>query len=114
VDTWNRGDIEGFMEGYWKSDATAFVGSSRVLRGWQALLDRYRRSYPHGAAMGQLQFSDLEITPLGPDAALILGRWQLTREKDRPGGVFTLVARRFPEGWRIVHDHTSSVPPPSP
>jgi len=114
VDTWNRGDIEGFMEGYWKSGETALVSSSGVSRGWQALLDRYRRSYPDGAAMGQLQFSDLEITPLGPDAALILGRWQLVREKDRPGGVFTLIARRFPDGWRIIHDHTSSVPPPSP
>jgi len=114
VDAWNRGDISAFMEGYWKSDATAFVSSSGVSRGWQTLLDRYRRSYPNRAAMGQLQFSDLEITPLGPDAALILGRWQLVHETDRPGGVFTLIARRFPDGWRIIHDHTSSVPAPSP
>ena len=109
---WNRGDIEGFMQGYWKSERTTFAGSSGVLRGWQALVDRYRRSYPDRAAMGRLEFSDLEITPLGPDAALVLGRWRLKREKDSPGGVFTLVARRFPEGWRIVHDHTSAVAPP--
>ena len=75
-------------------------------------MDRYRRSYPDRAAMGRLEFSDLEITPLGPDAALVLGRWRLKREKDSPGGVFTLVARRFPEGWRIIHDHTSAVAPP--
>ncbi len=106
---WNRGDIEGFMQGYWKSERTTFAGSSGVLRGWQVLLDRYRRSYPDRAAMGWLEFSDLEITPFGPDAALVLGRWQLEREKDSPGGVFTLVARRFPEGWRIIHDHTSAV-----
>ena len=97
------------MEGYWKSAETAFVGSSGTSRGWQALLDRYRRTYPDRAAMGQLEFSGLEITPLGPDSALILGHWQLVREKDRPGGVFTLIARKFPEGWRIIHDHTSSV-----
>lgn len=109
---WNRGDIEGFMQGYWKSERTTFASSSGILRGWQALLNRYRHSYPDRAAMGRLEFSDLEITPLGPDAALVLGRWGLAREKDSPGGVFTLVARRFPEGWRIVHDHTSAVAPP--
>lgn len=110
TEAWNRGDIEGFMDGYWRSERTTFAGSSGVFRGWQALLDRYRRSYPDRAAMGRLQFSDLEITPLAHDAALILGHWQLGREKDRPGGVFTLVARRFPEGWRIIHDHTSALP----
>lgn len=114
AEAWNRGDIEGFMEGYWKSDRTTFASSGGVLRGWHALLDRYRRSYPNRAAMGRLEFSELEITRLGPDAALILGRWQLERKDDRPGGVFTLVARRFPESWRIVHDHTSTVAPAAP
>ncbi len=111
---WNRGDLEAFMAGYWKSDRTAFVGSSGILRGWQAVLDRYRRTYPDRAAMGRLTFSDLEITVLAPDAALVLGRWELERASDRPGGVFTLVARKFPEGWRIIHDHTSAVAPPKP
>jgi uncharacterized protein (TIGR02246 family) len=106
---WNRGDIEGFMEGYWKSDQTTFSGSSGVSRGWQALLDRYRKNYSTRAIMGHLEFSELEITPLGDDAALILGRWHLDRESGPSGGVFTLVARRFPEGWRIIHDHTSEV-----
>ncbi len=114
VAAWNRGDLEAFMAGYWKSDRTAFVGSSGILRGWQAVLDRYRRSYPDRAAMGRLTFSDLEITVLAPDAALVLGRWQLERAADRPGGVFTLVARKFPEGWRIIHDHTSAIAPPKP
>ncbi len=114
VEAWNRGDIEGFMQGYWRSDRTTFSGSNGILRGWQALLERYRRSYPDRAAMGRLQFSELEITPLAPDVALVLGHWQLERERDRPGGVFTLVARRFPEGWRIIHDHTSAVSPPVP
>ncbi len=113
AEAWNRGDIEGFMASYWKSDQTTFASSSGVFRGWQALLDRYRRNYPDRAAMGRLEFSGLEISLLAPDAALILGRWQLEREKDRPGGVFTLVARLFPEGWRIVHDHTSATSPPA-
>lgn len=110
---WNRGDLDAFMTGYWKSDRTEFVGVSGVVRGWQAVLDRYRHSYPDRKAMGQLTFSDLEITVLAPDAAYILGHWELVREADHPGGVFTLIARRFPDGWRIVHDHTSSVVPPT-
>ena len=105
---WNAGDIEGFMTGYWKSDETEFAGASGVLRGWQALLDRYRRTYPDRTAMGQLTFSDLSINVLSADAAYIVGRWQLERENDHPGGVFTLIVRKFPEGWRIVHDHTSA------
>jgi beta-aspartyl-peptidase (threonine type) len=109
---WNRGDTEEFMKGYWHSPQTVFAGSSGVQRGWDALLERYKRNYPDRAAMGQLTFSELEITPLGPDAAVILGRWQLQRETDAPRGVFTLVARRFPEGWRIIHDHTSAVGAP--
>ncbi len=109
VGAWNRSDVDAFMQGYWKSEKTEFVGSNGVLRGWQAVLDRYRRQYPNRATMGHLTFSDLEITPLAPDAALVLGHWQLEREKDRPGGVFTLIFRKFPEGWRIIHDHTSLV-----
>lgn len=105
---WNRGDIEAFVEGYWKSDRLTFSGSGGVTRGWDGLLERYRRSYPTRAAMGTLRFSDLEITPLAPDAALVLGRWRLDREKDAPGGSFTLVMRKLSEGWRVVHDHTSS------
>jgi len=109
VDAWNHDDILAFMQGYWKSDKTEFVGSNGILRGWQAVLDRYRRAYPNGRAMGTLTFSGLEITVLSPNAALVLGEWRLDREADHPGGVFTLVFRKFPEGWRIINDHTSAV-----
>jgi ketosteroid isomerase-like protein len=109
VAAWNRGDVVAFMEGYWKSPQTTFSGGSGVLRGWQAVLERYRCQYPDRAAMGRLLFSDLEISLLAPNAALVLGHWQLERAQDRPGGVFTLVLRKLPEGWRIVHDHTSVV-----
>jgi uncharacterized protein (TIGR02246 family) len=113
VVAWNRGDVEGFMAGYWKSEKTTFLSSGGVSRGWQALLDRYKRGYPDKKTMGTLTFSELEINMLGPDAAFIIGHWALDREKDgkpdHPGGVFTLIARKFPEGWRIISDHTSSV-----
>jgi uncharacterized protein (TIGR02246 family) len=108
---WNRGDLQSFMDTYWKSPHTAYVGASGVMRGWQAVLKRYRRVYPDRQAMGTVKYSDIEITLLSPDAAYVLGHWQLQREHDHPGGVFTLVFRKFPEGWRIVLDHTSAVSP---
>jgi uncharacterized protein (TIGR02246 family) len=114
TEAWNRGDLEAFMETYWDSPHTAYLGSRGVIRGWQEVLDRYRRTYPDRNAMGKTTFSDLEITMLSPESALVVGRWQLEREDDRPGGVFTLVVRKFPEGWRIIHDHTSVVTPDAP
>jgi ketosteroid isomerase-like protein len=107
VAAWNQGDIDAFMDGYKKSESTAFVDSSGILRGWQAVLDRYHKSYPNRQAMGTLTFSNLEITVLSPSAALVMGHWQLQRQLGKPGGVFTLVFRKFPEGWRIINDHTS-------
>lgn len=103
---WNRGDIEGFMRGYWNSDKLVFV-SSRVTRGWQPTLENYKRSYPTREAMGTLTFSDLEMTVLSKDAAVVLGSWALQRASDNPKGKFTLIFRKFKEGWRIVHDHTT-------
>jgi ketosteroid isomerase-like protein len=105
---WNRGDIDAFMRGYWNSSETTFAGASGISRGWQTVLDHYHKNYPDRATMGHLDFSEIEVTSLGNDAALILGRWHLTRDAGPVGGIFTLVARRFPEGWRIIHDHTST------
>ena len=106
---WNRADVDAFLQGYWHSPELTFSGSSGVARGWDGVLARYKKNYPDRAAMGQLDFSDLEFRFLGPDAALVLGKWHLKREKDELGGVFTLVWQRFPDGWKIVHDHTSAV-----
>jgi uncharacterized protein (TIGR02246 family) len=108
---WNRADIDAFLVGYWHSPELTFSGSSGVSRGWDGVLARYKKSYPDRAAMGQLDFSELEFRFLGPDAALVLGRWHLKREKDELGGVFSLVWQRFPDGWKIIHDHTSAVAP---
>lgn len=104
---WNRGDIESFMKAYWHSPEVTFAGSAGITRGWEPVLDRYRKRYPDAQAMGHLDFTDLEVHPLGKDAAFVLGRWHLKRASDELGGVFTLVFQHFPEGWRIVHDHTS-------
>jgi uncharacterized protein (TIGR02246 family) len=106
---WNRGDVNAFLEGYWRSPDLTFSGSSGISRGWDGVMARYKRNYPDRAAMGQLEFSELEFRFLGPDAALVLGKWHLTRAKGDIGGVFSLVWQRFPDRWKIVHDHTSAV-----
>jgi ketosteroid isomerase-like protein len=104
---WNRGDIDAFMQGYARSPKTTFVSGDEVTRGWQTVRDRYAKKYDNREKMGRLTFSDLEITPLGDDAALVLGSWSLKRAKDQPHGKFILLFRKLPEGWRIVLDHTS-------
>jgi hypothetical protein len=105
---WNAGSIEGYMETYWKSPDLRFASGGGVTYGWQETLDRYLKRYPDRAAMGRLEFSDLDIRVVSDEAAVAFGTWRLFREHDEPHGLFTLLLRRFPEGWRIVHDHTSS------
>jgi len=107
-DAWNRGDIDGFMNGYARSVSTVFVSEDAVRRGWQRVRDGYKKKYSDRAKMGTLTFSKLEITLLSPDSAVMLGSWKLQRTKDQPHGRFTLIFKRLPEGWRIVHDHTSA------
>jgi uncharacterized protein (TIGR02246 family) len=107
-EAWNRGDIEGYMGGYARSADTVFVSGDNVTRGWQTVLDRYKKNYDSRDKMGTLTFSDLEITPIANDTAIALGRWHLQRAKDKPHGRFTLILRRTKQGWKIIHDHTSS------
>jgi ketosteroid isomerase-like protein len=109
--SWNNGDVDAFLEGYWHSPELTFSGTSGIARGWDAVRARYKKNYADRASMGHLEFSDLQFRFLGPDAALVLGHWHLTRAKGDIGGVFSLVWQRFPEGWRIIHDHTSAVEP---
>ena len=108
---WNDGDIRLFMQGYWNSPELTFAGSKGFTRGWQPVLERYEKTYAGMEAMGKLDFSELEIRPLSPDAALVLGRWHLERKAGDVGGIFSLVLKKFPEGWRIIHDHTAQTPP---
>ena len=110
-DAWNRGDIDEFMNGYAQSASTVFISEDEVTRGWETVRDRYRAKYSDLAKMGTLSFSEIEVTMLSPDAAIVLGRWRLKRANDEPHGRFTLIFKRLPEGWRIVHDHTSAAPP---
>jgi ketosteroid isomerase-like protein len=104
---WNRGDLEGYMLGYWNSPNLVFASGDTVTRGWQPTLDRYKKGYNSKEKMGALRFSDVEINIISKDAAVVLGSWSLTRASDNPKGKFTLIFRKFGRDWRIVHDHTS-------
>jgi ketosteroid isomerase-like protein len=105
---WNRGDIDGFMQGYWHSDALRFASGGTVTYGWDGASRRYHEHYPDRSAMGTLEFSGLDVELLAPDAAIVFGRWALQRQHDRPHGLFTLVLRKTAEGWKITRDHTSA------
>ncbi len=108
VREWNAGNLSGFMETYARSDHTRFASGGDISLGWETVLQRYHRKYSDRSAMGTLTLSDLDVQALGSDAAVAFGRWHLKREHDEPAGLFTLILRKMPEGWRIVHDHTSA------
>ena len=108
VAAWNRGDIEGFMKGYARSRNTRFASGGTVVRGWQTVHDRYKVHYDTREKMGQLVFSDLEITVLSARSAVAFGHWRLDRVGKMPSGLFTLLFTRSNAGWRIIADHTSS------
>jgi ketosteroid isomerase-like protein len=104
---WNKGDIEGFMQGYWKSDSLMFVGKTGPNYGWQTTFNHYKKSYPDKAAMGTLTFKIIKVQLLDAVNAFVFGGWQLKRDKDAPGGYYTLWFRKIKGEWKIVCDHTS-------
>lgn len=103
---WNNGDLNTFMQGYWKSDSLLFVGKSAPTKGWQATLDNYKRGYPDKAAMGTLNFNILKVELLDATNAFVLGGWHVKTAQDA-GGYFTLWFRKINGEWKIVVDHTS-------
>lgn len=107
VKYWNEGDIEKYMIGYHRSDSLRFASGGKVSYGWETTLERYKSGYPDRVAMGILTFSDIDITIISKDAALVFGKWELQKVDTNPWGLFTLVFRQTEDGWRIVHDHTS-------
>lgn len=104
---WNKGDLEGFMHGYWESDSLKFIGKTGITYGWQATLDRYKRGYPDQSAMGTLTFTLLHFEKLGPKGAFVVGKWELKRAEDAPQGHFSLVWRKVKGEWVIIADHSS-------
>jgi ketosteroid isomerase-like protein len=115
IEAWNHGKLEGFMQGYWQSPDLTFFSGGTVTKGWEPTLLRYRQRYQsEGKEMGKLEFQDLNIDLLSRRSAVVTGKWQLTMSTNKtpdgkqPHGLFTLIMKRMPAGWRIVHDHTSA------
>ncbi len=107
VAAWNRGDLEGFMKGYWNSPNLSFYSGSTITKGWQETLARYRKSYQaEEKEMGKLEFTNLQIELLGSENAFVRGNWHLTFSNRESGGTFTLILKRFKNGWKVIHDHT--------
>jgi ketosteroid isomerase-like protein len=109
-EAWNRHDLEGFMAGYWNSQELTFFSAGKEQDGWQATIDRYLATYASpGHEMGKLDFSGLRVEVLGQESAFVRGAWKLTMSDGKtPHGLFTLIFRKFPDGWKIIHDHTSA------
>ena len=108
-DAWNGGDLEAFMSGYWNSPELTFFSGVHESKGWQAALDRYKKTYQSaGHEMGKLEFANLRIEMLGSEAAFVRGEFHLTMSDGKaPHGLFTLVFRKFADGWKVVHDHSA-------
>lgn len=104
---WNKGDVEAYMQGYWKSDSLLFVGKSGPTYGWQKTLDNYKRGYPDKAAMGFLTFGIKKVEFIAKDRAFVLGSWNVKREKDELKGYFTLLLRKIDGLWKVIVDHSS-------
>jgi hypothetical protein len=107
TEAWNRGDIEGFMEGYWKNDSLMFIGKSGITYGWQKTLDNYKKGYPDKTAMGFLTFTLIEIKPLSKKYYSVVGKWHLKRSIGDVGGHYTLLLKKIKGAWVIVSDHSS-------
>ena len=107
TEAWNRGDLEAFMQTYWKNDSLTFIGKNGVTRGWQQTLDNYKKGYPDKAAMGTLTFDVLEVKKLSADYYYVTGKWMLQRAADAPSGYYTLLLRKIGGAWKIISDHSS-------
>ena len=105
--TWNRGDVEGFMQTYWQSDSLMFIGKNGVVWGWQQTLNNYKKGYPDTAAMGKLSFDIIQVKPLSAEHYFVVGKWMLKRSIGDVGGHYTLLMRRINGEWKIVADHSS-------
>lgn len=115
VKAWNKGDLDGFMAGYWNDDKLTFISGGDITSGWKKTKERYEKRYKSdGKEMGQLAFSEIEVETFSPNAAMLKGKFELVFDKEKDDkkrtarGRFTLILRKFPDGWKVAHDHTSS------
>jgi hypothetical protein len=106
IESWNSGDLEGFMQPYWKSDSMRFIGKSGVNKGWETTLNNYKRGYPDKATMGTLEFDILSIEKISDDHAMVIGKWTIFRS-DTVSGHYSLIWKKIEGAWKIILDHSS-------
>jgi ketosteroid isomerase-like protein len=107
TEAWNRGDLEGFMKGYWENDSLMFIGKSGVTYGWQNTLENYKKGYPDTAAMGKLSFTLITVKRLSVQYFFVVGKWHLQRSIGDLQGHYNLLLRKIKGRWVIVTDHSS-------
>ena len=107
IKEWNKGNIEGFMQGYWRNDSLMFIGKSGINWGWQKTLDNYRKNYPDTIAMGQLSYDIILVKELSPEYYYVVGKWMLIRSIGNLGGHYNLLFRKLNGQWFIIADHSS-------
>ena len=107
TESWNRGDMEGFMQTYWKSDSLMFIGKSGVKWGWQQTLNNYKKGYPDTTAMGKLSFDILQVKKLSDEYYYVVGKWMLKRTIGDLSGHYDLLLRKINGKWYIIADHSS-------
>jgi uncharacterized protein (TIGR02246 family) len=107
TETWNRGDIDGFMQTYWQNDSLMFVGKDAVTWGWKNTLDHYKKGYPDKAAMGQLSFDIVQVKKLSPEYFFVVGKWRLKRKAGNLSGHYNLLIKKINGEWKIITDHSS-------
>jgi hypothetical protein len=105
--SWNNGNLEEFMESYWKSDSLKFIGKTGLNYGWTTTLNNYKCNYPDTAAMGKLDFNILEVKRLSEIYYFVIGKWHLARTIGDLGGHFTLLVKKIKNKWLIVADHST-------
>ncbi len=104
---WNTGDIDRFMDGYWRSDSLVFIGKNGPTYGWENTLKNYKRSYPDTTTMGELNFELISVKRLSVLYYSVVGKWQLKRSIGNVGGAFTLLFKKIKNKWVIIQDHSS-------
>jgi ketosteroid isomerase-like protein len=104
---WNRGDINGFMQGYWKSDSLMFIGKNGINRGWERTLNNYKKNYPDTTSMGKLAFDIILVKKLSSEYYYVVGKWMLTRSIGNLSGYYNLLFKKINGHWVIIADHSS-------
>jgi ketosteroid isomerase-like protein len=104
---WNKGNLDEFVNGYWRNDSLMFIGKSGITYGFQDMLNNYKKNYSDSVKMGKLSFDIINIKYMSPEYYFVVGKWFLRRTVGNLSGHFTLLFRKIKGNWYIIADHSS-------